>query len=283
MGIDTHQFGKLGGGIAYLLRGRRAALIETGTAASADRLASRLRGENLAYVFVTHVHLDHGGGAGRLVADHPEATVVVHPRGAPHLADPSRLIRGARLASPLLSPLYGAPRPVPEHRILEAHDGDRFDLGDDVVLDVVESPGHAPHHLCFFERSGRILFCGDAAGNHGTPVDTPLTVPPRFDLAKGLGTLRRLKQLDPRLLAFTHFGLAAGAATLLDRYAARLIAWFDRIGELSRGKPVEAIVTEVLADRRYAALGELDRGLVEMCVRGALRSLPDNRTRPTRR
>ncbi len=272
--IDMHQFDRRGAGAAYLLRGERTALVETGTAASSDRLATRLRGKRLAYLFVTHVHLDHAGGAGTLVAEHPEAVVIVHHRGAPHLADPSRLIAGARGASPDLFPLYGEPRPVPERQIVPAADGDTFDLGGGIVVDVVETPGHAPHHLCFFERSERILFCGDAVGNHGTPVDTPLTVPPRFDLAGGLDTLSRLMALRPRVLAFTHFGTTTDAAAILAGYSNRLVAWFDRIEKLSRGRSPDEVVAAVLADRKYVSLCNQDRMLVEMCVRGALLSAP---------
>ncbi len=273
--IDTLQFGQPRTGAVYLLRGERAAIVESGTAASARRLASLLRDEDLAYVFVTHVHLDHAGGAGDLAARHPEATVVVHPRGARHLSDPRRLIDGARDASPVLFPRYGEPRPVPEHRVLSASDGDRFDLGRGIVLEAIESPGHAAHHLSFFERSKRVLFCGDAVGNHGTPVETPLTVPPRFDLSKGLETLRRLKGLGPSLLAFTHYGIAVDAASILDDYEARLTAWFDRLRAMREEGTPEEIVSRVLAEPRHARLGPLDRTLVEMCVRGALLSLPD--------
>jgi glyoxylase-like metal-dependent hydrolase (beta-lactamase superfamily II) len=274
--IDAHQFGQSRTGAVYVVCGKRAALIESGTAASAPRLLSRLRGVSLAYVFVTHIHLDHAGGAGVLAADHPEATVVVHSRGARHLTDPRRLIDGARAASPNLFDLYGEPLPIPEDRVLIAEDGDRFDLGDGIVLEAVESPGHAPHHLCFFERSERILFCGDAVGNHGVPVDTPLTVPPRFDLEAGLATLRRLRALEPRRLGFTHFGLAASAASILSDYEAQLIAWFDRLRAMRESMSPEEVVSDILAKPRYADMSPVDRMAVEMCVRGGLLSLEDD-------
>jgi glyoxylase-like metal-dependent hydrolase (beta-lactamase superfamily II) len=271
--IDTLQFGQPGSGAVYLVRGERTALVESGTPTSATRLAARLRDEDLSHIFVTHVHLDHGGGAGILAADHPEAVVITHPRGVPHLVDPRRLAAGARDASPDLYSLYGEPRPIPTDQVLPANDGDRFDLGRGITLEVIQSPGHAPHHLCFFERSARILFCGDAAGNHGTPVDVPLTVPPRFDLARGIQTIQRLRELRPSVLAFTHFGLAPDAPSVLDRYEAELVAWFRRINEMRRGKSSEQVVAEILSASEYARLSAPDRMLVEMCVRGALLSL----------
>ncbi len=271
--IDTHQFGQPRSGAVYLVRGERTALVESGTASSAPRLLERLEDEDLAFIFVTHVHLDHAGGAGVIVAEHPEATVVVHPRGARHLIDPSRLIAGARAASPHLFPLYGEPIPIPEARIRTATDGDQFDLGDGVVLEAIDSPGHAPHHLCFFEPSERVLFTGDAVGNHGTPVDTPLTVPPRFDLERGTATLRKLQTYEPLRLAFTHYGVASGAPALLAAYEHRLVEWFDRIGQLLAEMPPDEVVRTILAEPRYADLSPTDRILVEMCVRGAILSL----------
>jgi len=271
--IDAHQFGQLRTGAVYLVRGARTALIESGTSAAAPRLALRLRGTDLKYVFVTHVHLDHAGGAGILASEHPEATVVVHRRGVRHLIDSRRLIDGARGASPDLFDLYGEPHPIPKDRLLVSEDGDQFELGDGIVLETVETSGHAPHHLCFFERSKRILFCGDAVGNHGIPVNTPLTVPPRFDLEAGLATLRRLKALEPRLLAFTHFGLAGPAAPILEDYEARLIAWLDRLRRMSKRESPDEIVESVLADPRYAGMNPVDRMAVEMCIRGGLLSI----------
>ena len=270
--IDALQFGQPRTGAVYLLRGDRSALIESGTASSAPQLVSQIEDEDLAFIFLTHVHLDHAGGAGTLAASHPKATVVVHPRGARHLSDPGRLIEGARAALPGLFDLYGEPVPIHEDRILAAKDGDRFDLGRGVVLEAIESPGHAPHHLCFFERSNRVLFCGDAVGNHGTPVNTPLTVPPRFDLSKGLETLRRLKGLEPNLLAFTHYGLA-DAAAILDDYRTRLLAWLEHVQEMRQGGAPEEVVARVLAEARFADLSPVNRMLVEMCVRGGLMSL----------
>jgi len=190
------------------------------------------------------------------------------------------LVRGTRTvliesgtASLDLFDLYGEPLPIPEARLLVARNGDRFDLGRGIVLEAIESPGHAPHHLCFFERSERILFCGDAVGNHGTSVDTPLTVPPRFDLETGLETLRRLKALEPRHLAFTHFGLATPAVPILEDYEARLVAWFDRLREMLARMPPDSVVADVLAEPQYAGMTSVDRMAVEMCVRGGLLSL----------
>jgi glyoxylase-like metal-dependent hydrolase (beta-lactamase superfamily II) len=271
--IDTHQYGQPRTGAVYLLRGERSALIESGTPRSAARLRARLRRVRLSHVFVSHAHLDHAGGAGFLAADHLGATVVVHPRAVPHLTDPGRLLDGTREASPGLFPLYGEPIPVPADRIQPVRDGDRFDLGRGLVVEAIHSPGHAPHHVSFFERSSKTLFCGDAAGNHDRPVDVPLTVPPRCDLERSLASLDRFRRLQPRVLAFTHFGSATDAIAILDRYELELVSWFQRIDEMRCGKPGEEIVADILNEPRHASLSAPDRLLVEMCVRGAILSL----------
>jgi len=114
----------------------------------------------------------------RGAAAHPNAIVVAHPRAIRHLADPSRLIGAVREASPDLFPLYGEPIPIPEDRLHAAADGERFEVGGGLVFEATHAPGHAPHHVCFFERSTRTLFAGDAAGSHGIAADVPLSVPP---------------------------------------------------------------------------------------------------------
>lgn len=273
--VDVEQFGVPGRGAAYLVQGEGLALIETGTARSAAILRAALRGRDLRFIFVTHIHLDHAGGAGYIAADHPEATVVASPRAIPHLIDPTRLIRGVREASPELFPLYGEPGPIPEERLHPASDSEVFDLGGGIAIEAVNSPGHAPHHVSFFERSHRYLFTGDALGNYALPVDLPLTVPPRFDLEKGLATLTRFAALRPRRLAFTHFGLSEGdPLELIERGRSRLLSWIERIGrQRSAGLDEKGIVERILAEPEYRGLSPIDRASVAMCIRGAVATI----------
>jgi len=272
--IDTLQYGIPRRGAAYLLVGERSALVEAGTPRSAAALLDRLAGTDLAHVFVTHVHLDHAGAAGALAAAHPEAVVVAHPRAVRHLADPSRLVEGVRQASPDLFPLYGQPTPVPAAQLRAAEDGERFELGGGLEVEVLYTPGHAPHHACFFERATRTLFTGDAVGNHGIPIDVPLTVPPGFDRLANRETLRRLRASRPGRLAVTHFGFVEESPIEhIDRYERDLSAWFARIEELSRTKDPGDIVREIVDAAPYLDLDPTDRFSVEMCVRGAVLTL----------
>lgn len=272
--IDTEQYGMPCRGASYLIGTEQVCLVETGTPRAAPILLHALEHVELSYIFVTHVHLDHAGAAGALAAHHPRAIVVAHPRAIRHLHDPTRLIDGVREASPDLYPLYGDPTPVHERQLHAAEDGEAFDIGDGIVVEAIHTPGHAPHHLCFLEPTGRVLFTGDAAGNHGIPVDIPLTVPPHFDLEAALATLGRLRELRPASLAFTHFGRAHEDATaLLDAYQQELIDWFSRIRRLRERRSSEDVVRMILAEAEYMALASADRYSIEMCVRGALMTL----------
>ena len=272
--VDTRQHDLPRRCAAYLVGEQPLALIETGTSRSASILLEATENRNLAYIFVTHVHLDHAGGAGLLAARHPEATVVAHPRAIRHLADPRRLTEGVREASPDLYPLYGEPVPIPQAQLHAAADGETFDLGGGGAVQAIHAPGHAPHHACFFEPAGRVLFTGDAVGNHGIPADVPLTVPPRFDADAAQTTLRRLRRLRPAVLAFTHFGLATEPPDLLlNQYESSIEKWFERIRRLRTSHAPDGIVDAVLDEPRYEKLQRPDRLLIEMCVRGALMTL----------
>jgi len=275
--FDTHQFEVPERGAAYLIGTGSVALVETGTPRAVPRLLDTLDGLDVAFVFVTHVHLDHSGGAGAIAARHPEATVVAHPRAIRHLADPQRLVAGVRAASPDLFPLYGEPTPIPERRLYPTGDGERFTLEGDAVIEAIHAPGHAPHHVCFFERSSATLFTGDAAGNHGIPVDVPLTVPPEFDRDAAVATLRRLRALRPTSLAYTHFGCADDdPETRLADYERKLVDWFARIEQLRRARDADEVVRAILADPAYERLAPSDRSSIEMCVRGALLTLEND-------
>ena len=271
--IDTLQFGLRRAGAAYTVQGDRMAIVESGTASAATAIQASLDGETPHFILLTHIHLDHAGGAGHLARAFPEALVVVHERGSRHLEDPSRLIAGVRSASPRLFELYGEPLPIPSSQLLSVRGGEILDLGSGVALEVVASPGHAPHHVCFFEHNTRTLFTGDAVGNWSNPVDIPLTVPPRFDLELGLQSLANLRALHPNRLAFTHFGIADQALMHLDRYECELIEWFKRIQSLSLTMGPDELMNHILKDKKYASLTETERDMVTMCIHGAILSL----------
>jgi glyoxylase-like metal-dependent hydrolase (beta-lactamase superfamily II) len=199
--------------IAYFIMDRHPALIDPGPASAVPALLEALRelgqepGE-IAHVFLTHVHIDHGGGTGKLLEQMPQAKIVVHPQGVPHLIEPSRLISGAQeIFGEDFQQEFGPVLPVPQHQLQAAQDEANFSLGE-IELKVIYSPGHAPHHICFSESQSRGLFVGEALGNPlpATSFVLPPVAPPRFDLEAYLRTLGRLKRLNPRVLFYPHSG-----------------------------------------------------------------------------
>jgi len=271
--IDTHQFGRMHAGAAYYLRGKRHALIETGTSLSAahiiDALPERVE---LDYIFVTHVHLDHAGGAGELARRYPHASVIVHPRGSKHLIDPTRLVESVRAATGEMFSLYGEAIPIDAERVHAVEDGERFDLGNGIIIEAIYSPGHAPHHVCYFEPEGRTLYTGDAAGALRNGALYCTTPPPSFDLELSLHTIDRLRSLKPRRIFYTHFGPGDDADRLLASYGDLLKRWGDEIDARRGHMEPSELIDDVLADESLVPPGfnEQLRSELAMSVRGVL-------------
>jgi len=274
--IDTFQFGEPRINSVYTVTGTRCALIDTGTPHAATRLREALGSATPEVILLTHIHLDHAGGAPGIVEAFPQTTVYVHESGVRHLTDPTRLNASVRSATGPLADLYGAMAPLPSERIESLHDGDEIELGRGRFIQVIATPGHAPHHLCFFERSGRALFCGDAVGVWRFGEHIPATVPPSFDLKASLRDLDRLRVLQPKTLCFPHFGQADRAAEVLDRYETILQDWVEAIREHRQGgrcgapRSDEQVVDAVLDQPRFKGLSEPLRWEAAMFVRGVL-------------
>jgi glyoxylase-like metal-dependent hydrolase (beta-lactamase superfamily II) len=232
--IDTAMAGYPGITDAYLIRSDRPCLVETGTAPSAavvrDAVASLGVGpRDLASVVVTHIHLDHAGGAGDIAAMFPAASIVVHHRGARHLADPSRLMASARqVYGSSLDRLFGALSPVPSSRLVALEDTGSFvDLGGGRRLSSWYSPGHAKHHVGLLDSVSGDLYVGDAAGIYipATGDVRPATPPPDFDLSVALRSLSLFDSLGPSRLLFSHYGPVTSVAATLERSAEELRVW----------------------------------------------------------
>ncbi len=220
---------------AYLLEGPRPVLVETGSRSSVPSLLGALESLglgpfDLAGVVVTHIHLDHAGGAGDVARAFPNATVYVHPKGARHLADPTRLVgSAARVYGDLLDQLYGRMEPTPAERLRSLDDGEPVRVGPNRALTTVHAPGHAKHHLALHDSESGILFTGDAAGVclPDAGVLRPATPPPDFDLERAFASLRRFRDRSPSAVAFAHYGLVPDAPTVLDEAADILRRWAD--------------------------------------------------------
>jgi glyoxylase-like metal-dependent hydrolase (beta-lactamase superfamily II) len=238
---------------SYVVKGKNVAMVETGPTSSVPNLLSGLKQlgikpEEVTYVAVSHIHLDHAGGAGTLLHYLPNAKVIVHERGATHLAHPEKLWEQSRMVLKGITELYGAPEPVPADRIVAAKDGMTFDLGVGVKLRVVETLGHASHHQSYFETSSNSVFPGDAAGIYLNEIGViiPTTPPPlRLDLA--FASLNKLASLKPSSLFYSHFGMASNAVENLQTYKRQLESW-AKIAKsgLETGEDLEKISKRII-------------------------------------
>jgi glyoxylase-like metal-dependent hydrolase (beta-lactamase superfamily II) len=216
---------------SYILKGKQVAMVETGPTSSVPNLLFclkelKVKPEDVVYVAVSHIHLDHGGGVGRLLKYLPKAKVIVHPRGVPHLANPEKLWQQSREVLGNIAEMYGKPEPVPEERIIAATDGMTFDIGNNIRLKVVETLGHASHHLSYYEPLSEGIFSGDAAGIYLNEIDVIVpTTPSPFRLDVALASLDKLISLKPKVLYYSHFGKAYNAVEKLQTYAQQLKLW----------------------------------------------------------
>lgn len=228
-----------------MLENHHAAIIDTGTNYSAEHLLKVLAEKNIPldnvdYVIVTHVHLDHAGGAGKLMQLFPQAQLVVHPRGAPHMIDPTRLMAGveAVYGKAKTQQLYGEVLPVDEARVIQA--GEHFELDfQGRLLLFVDTPGHARHHFCVWDENSRSIFSGDTFGLSYRAFDTdkgafifPTTTPVQFDPGALHDSLKRLMGLKPQRFFLTHYGKVEGDLSRLAEDQHVLIDEFVKLTRL---------------------------------------------------
>lgn len=273
--IDTRMAGQPGITAGYLILGDRPCLVEPGTAGSAPIVREALTSlgvgpADLATVVVTHIHLDHAGGVGDIAETYPEAEIVVHEKGARHLASPERLMRSARMVyGDLLDELFGELKPTEAVRIRAVEETGVIDLGGGRRLESHYSPGHAKHHVGLLDSLTGDLYVGDAAGIYipETADVRPATPPPDFDVDTALASLEKFKGLRPQRLLFAHYGPVTEVNDTLDRSAEELRLWVETVRE-ARDESLDidhavAMVRE-RTDGRYRAYGpDADPALVE--------------------
>ncbi len=239
---------------SYVIKGERTFLVESGPTNSIPNLLSGLKEldvafEDVEYVAITHIHLDHGGGAGTLLKSLPNAKVIVHPRGMPHLIDPERLWPSSKKVLGFISDIFGKPEAVPKDRIIPMTEGS-FDLGFGAKLAVTETVGHASHNLSFQETLNGGVFPGDAAGTYLPEFDVVVpTTPPTFYLDSALASLDKLISLNPSVLYFSHFGKANDAVQRLKDYKVQLQLWADiAVDGVKKNQSLEEIRDRIIAE-----------------------------------
>jgi glyoxylase-like metal-dependent hydrolase (beta-lactamase superfamily II) len=233
---------------SYVLTGKKVIIVETGPTSSIPKLLAGLKElhvklEDVAYVCLTHVHLDHGGGAGTLLKSLPNAKLVVHAKGTPHMVDPSKLWAVSKQVLGDVAEMFGAPEPVSKDRIVVAGEGLIVDSGNGVKLKVMEAPGHASHNVSYYEYANGGLFPGDAAGAYIREYNTVFpTTPPPFRPDIALVTLDKLISLNPKVLYYSHFGDGPDAVYRLREYAAQIKLWASIAEEgVKKGESAEVI------------------------------------------
>jgi len=236
--IDS-GFGRKNMTACYMVEAEsRVAFIEVGANSSTPRLMATLaqRGwapEDVEYVIVTHVHLDHAGGAGSLMQLLPDATFLVHPNGARHMADPAKLEAGVRAVygDKVYEKLYGELIPIAEERTRIMQEGDEVSLGSR-QLKFIDTPGHARHHFCVHDSQTNGWFTGDTFGLSYREFDTqngafilPTTTPVQFDPGTLKESVRRLVANKPDCMYLTHYGRVEDVQQL----AVKMIAGVDAL------------------------------------------------------
>jgi glyoxylase-like metal-dependent hydrolase (beta-lactamase superfamily II) len=210
-----------------VVSGGRAAIVDTGPNTAVPLILAALAelgvaAESVDYLFLTHVHLDHAGGAGALLQSLPNATAIVHPRAAPHMIDPAKLIAGTRAVygAELYGKLYGEILPIATQRLRIAQDGQSFDLAGR-RFECVHTPGHALHHQAIVDHGANAIFTGDTFGLSYREFDTargawitPTTTPTQFDPLQLKASIARLMQFRPRKLYLTHYSEVGDCARL---------------------------------------------------------------------
>jgi glyoxylase-like metal-dependent hydrolase (beta-lactamase superfamily II) len=253
---------------SYVIKtAKKVVLIEVGPTNSVPNLISGLAElkvnlGDIDTVAITHVHLDHGGGAGALLEYLPNAKVLVHPRGVTHVVDPEKLWSSSQSVLGFVSELFGKPDPVPQDRVISMIEG-TIDLGDRGELRVLETLGHASHNLSFHESFNNGIFPGDAAGTYFPEFNLVLpTTPPQFYLESSIVSLDKLISCRPLALYYSHFGKAGDAVRRLRGYKAQLLLWEKIVHDaVKQDKTFEQIIDCVLTeDPGTSALSSFLRG-----------------------
>jgi glyoxylase-like metal-dependent hydrolase (beta-lactamase superfamily II) len=264
--VDTEYARPMQDASHLIVENGRAAFVDTGTNDSVPLLLDALEQRDIDaadvdFVFLTHVHLDHAGGAGLLMQHLPNARCVIHPRGAPHMIDPDKLIKGTEgvYGVERTREMYGEIRPIEERRVVVAEDNGWIDLNGRQVQ-ALFTEGHARHHYCLNDPASRGVFTGDNFGVSYRELDTvkgefiyPTSTPASFDPVEAHKSVERIMDCGPEQVYLTHYSRVRN----LDRLASDMHAGIDAYEQMAldcrdadnRGDALEAAMFDYLSTR----------------------------------
>ncbi len=279
-GIDHNLIARSGVGMVYVVQGEEIALIETGASPTVPDTLQGLEQlgvprDAVRHIICTHVHMDHAGGAGFLAEALPNATVYINSLTAQHLVDPSRLLPSVeRAVGPEAWPHHGTVKPLDPARMQPAETL-HLDLGRDVVLSAIPTPGHSPDHVAFRDSKSGGIFIGDATSVSMPRLHLtfPVTPPPTYNRDDHLATVAKLRQMDISRFYITHFGVYEDVRGLLDLTEEKIAELYDMV---CAALDNEQLDVPALA-RRWLPYDDADpdsiiaRSWGEMSVNGMLR------------
>lgn len=284
--IDAQYHRPCRAAIHLLVEQGMAALIDTGTNFSIPGVVEVLKSkriplENIAYVILTHIHLDHAGGASECMHLFPNAKLVVHPRGASHMINPTRLVAGASsvYGAEEFKRVYGEIQCIDEHRIIEAPDNHCIDLNGRLLC-FLDTPGHARHHVCIYDESSQSMFTGDTFGVSYREFDVngmefvfPTTSPVQFDPDAAHVSLDRIMSFKPQFAYLTHYS----RITHLEQHASAMHRLIDAHVAIAQNANTpqsdrQSVISEGLKALFKQCLSAHDCRLSEVEVNQLLRS-----------
>ena len=266
--IDDQLYSVPKYGSVYFLDEDKKTLVDTGPATSSEIVIEGIKQignkpADVAYLIITHIHLDHSGGAGTLLKNMPKAQVIIHNRAAKHVINPGRLVHSVIEAQGEEAMIRnGEVVPVDECRVKPAHNGDTITLSDRQLLTLLETPGHAPHELCIHESRNNGVFVGDAVAHHvaGTDILVPVTPPPSFDLELYIDSLNKLMKLNASRLYFAHFGVSDQVEEKIKLAISELRTREEIIAEAARESNIDR-AAEMVIDHACAVLQPIKKDM----------------------
>jgi glyoxylase-like metal-dependent hydrolase (beta-lactamase superfamily II) len=239
------------------------AIVDPGPGSTLETFLQQLRARGISVsdldaILLTHIHLDHAGATGALVRENPRLAVYVHKIGAPHVIDPSKLLRSAqRLWPNELQRLFGETLPVPVENLRILDGGESLKLGSRQV-EVVYTPGHASHHVSYFDKTEGVAFVGDTAGVRieGNSFVMPATPPPDIDLAIWDTSFAAILERQPARLFLTHFGYSDNPSEHILLFRERLHRWAALTAEILRTARSDSAAMDSFMSATYAEISQ---------------------------